>query len=119
MTYVKTYVIETEATGTHGCQRWSVRAVDPERALQLFAEGHCDFIEQDIEVTDLGPPEVVGLLEDFVPTKAVEDPELEYLRFFFQNADFGPAHEDVIACIEAEFTRETGKSVPDNYKIGG
>jgi len=41
--------------------------------------------------------------------------ELEYLQWFFANADFGPAHDDVIIGMEEEFREETGKEIPDGY----
>lgn len=120
MPNLQTYVIETEATSMHGCQRWAVKAADEGHALHLYARGVGVLLEQDIEVTDLGPPEVVGVLSDPVPEPAGEEAsELEYLRFFYSNIDCGPAHEEVVAIIEEGFTRETGKAVPANYKIGG
>lgn len=42
--------------------------------------------------------------------------ELEYLRWFFQNADFGPADSDVRDLLNQCFTRRTGKSLPDGYE---
>ena len=38
--------------------------------------------------------------------------ELEYLRFFYQEADFGPDHETVIVIND----RYTGK-IPEEYQI--
>ena len=43
--------------------------------------------------------------------------ELEYLLWFFSNADFGPADEDVRQLMEQEYTEETGKPVPENLQI--
>lgn len=42
--------------------------------------------------------------------------ELEWLQWFYQNADFGPAHEDVIMILQEEFEEETGKQIPKGYK---
>jgi len=42
--------------------------------------------------------------------------ELKYLEWFRQNADFGPAHEDVISIMNEDFTEETGKQVPINWR---
>ena len=42
--------------------------------------------------------------------------ELEYLLFFFQEADFGPAHSDVVGYINDAFTKETGKQPPEGFK---
>ena len=41
--------------------------------------------------------------------------ELEYLRFFFSQADFGPADGDVRDWINECFIEETGKAVPEGY----
>jgi len=41
------------------------------------------------------------------------DPELRYLRYFYNEADFGPAHEDVIAIINEGYD----KKVPDGYRL--
>ena len=41
--------------------------------------------------------------------------ELEYLKWFYNNCDFGPAHEDVIDIMNEDFEKETGKSVPADY----
>ena len=38
--------------------------------------------------------------------------EFEYLEWFRINADFGPAHSDVIAIMDAHFEEETGRPVP-------
>lgn len=45
-----------------------------------------------------------------------EQAELEYLRFFFKQADFGPADGDVRQIINEEFTQATGKDVPQGYR---
>lgn len=42
--------------------------------------------------------------------------ELEYLLWFYRNADFGPAHGGVMLHMNSQFTRETGKPVPAGYK---
>jgi len=42
--------------------------------------------------------------------------ELEYLRYFFAEADYGPAHEDVIKMINENFVRETEKTLPEGYE---
>jgi hypothetical protein len=36
----------------------------------------------------------------------------EWLKFFYGNADFGPAHEDVEDSIRTDFTKETGIVLP-------
>ena len=44
--------------------------------------------------------------------------ELEYLRWFRMIADFGPAHDDVVSAINAEFMQRTGKNLPEGWNIG-
>lgn len=44
--------------------------------------------------------------------------ELEYLRWFRNNADFGPAHSDVISAYDRGFMDETGKNLPEGWNIG-
>jgi hypothetical protein len=41
--------------------------------------------------------------------------ELEWLRFFYETADFGPADGDVRRIIEEEFKETTGKKMPAGY----
>lgn len=43
--------------------------------------------------------------------------ELEYLRWFRQEVDFGPAHEDVIELYNSKFMRETGKNLPEGWNV--
>jgi len=47
--------------------------------------------------------------------------ELEYLKWFRHNIDFGPAHEDVIEILNENFMEETGKNIPEgwNYASDG
>jgi hypothetical protein len=48
-----------------------------------------------------------------MPEKATE---LEYLKYFYQNADFGPAHGDVVFNINEYFKKDTGKELPAGYE---
>lgn len=41
--------------------------------------------------------------------------ELEFLRWFYTYADFGPADGDVRDMLKEEFKRITGKELPDGY----
>lgn len=41
-----------------------------------------------------------------------ERKELEYLRYFYQEADFGPAHSDVVGIINANYDGE----IPEGYR---
>lgn len=47
--------------------------------------------------------------------------ELEYLKWFRHNADFGPAESDVIDWMNERFIKETGKNLPEgwNYQSDG
>ena len=42
--------------------------------------------------------------------------ELEWLKYFYQNADFGPADWDVRKLIEQNFKNDTGKDLPVGYR---
>ncbi len=44
--------------------------------------------------------------------------ELEFLQWFYSNADFGPASEDVVEIMIENFKEETGKELPDGYTRG-
>ena len=43
--------------------------------------------------------------------------ELEYFKWFRMNADFGPAHSEVMELYNADFMRETGKNLPEGWNI--
>ena len=43
--------------------------------------------------------------------------EFEYLLWFFQTADFGPSDTDVRYMMEQQYEKETGKKIPEDYKI--
>lgn len=42
--------------------------------------------------------------------------ELEYLKWFYNNADFGPADGDVRHYMDEKFKRQTGKELPEGYE---
>ena len=42
--------------------------------------------------------------------------ELEWLRYFYDNCDFGPAHNDVVDIIKENFIEDTGKMLPEGYE---
>jgi hypothetical protein len=44
--------------------------------------------------------------------------ELEYLKWFRHNADFGPAEGDVIEYMNEQFMDETGKNLPEGWNYG-
>lgn len=41
--------------------------------------------------------------------------ELEYLKWFRLNADFGPADSDVVEAMHERFMDETGKNLPSGW----
>jgi hypothetical protein len=41
--------------------------------------------------------------------------ELEYLIWFKQSADFGPASSDVKDQMKRDFIKETGKNIPEGW----
>lgn len=43
--------------------------------------------------------------------------ELEYLRWFKQNADFGPADSDIHEIMALEFMENTGKNIPKGWNF--
>lgn len=43
--------------------------------------------------------------------------ELEYLKWFKQNADFGPADSDVHEIMDENFMNETGKNLPEGWNF--
>lgn len=45
-----------------------------------------------------------------------EKNELEFLRWFYCECDFGPAHGDVIYSMNEQYTEETGKPIPEGYE---
>jgi hypothetical protein len=42
--------------------------------------------------------------------------ELEYLKWFYSYADFGPAEGDVRNYMNQLFTKKTGKALPEGYE---
>lgn len=45
-----------------------------------------------------------------------ESSELHFLRWFFNECDFGPAHEAVVALYMERFEAEEGVRVPSEYR---
>ena len=43
------------------------------------------------------------------------DDELVFLRWFYNNCDFGPADSDVRFILQQEYKEETGRDVPEGY----
>jgi hypothetical protein len=42
--------------------------------------------------------------------------EIEWLRWFYEEADFGPADGDVRMYLKEDFVEETGKLLPEEYE---
>lgn len=42
--------------------------------------------------------------------------ELDFLTWFYVNADFGPADEDVRSYLREQYEDQTGKPVPPGYR---
>ena len=51
-------------------------------------------------------------VDKLIPAQATE---LEYLTWFRQWCDFGPAHGDVIDSMNEQFVQQTGKQLPDGW----
>ena len=43
--------------------------------------------------------------------------ELEYLQYFYYEADFGPADSDVRDMIKEQFMHDKGKNLPEGYNL--
>ena len=43
--------------------------------------------------------------------------ELEWLKYFYENIDLGPADEDVVEMMKEEFVIKTKKKMPKGYKL--
>lgn len=41
--------------------------------------------------------------------------DLEFLAWFYANADFGPADGDVRDMLKEQYVQETGKPIPEGY----
>ena len=60
-----------------------------------------------------------------LPDESTVDPgarpratELEWLRWFARNADFGPADGDVRQSLKEQFMEETAKNLPKGWNMG-
>ncbi len=61
------------------------------------------------------PAHVLFLEREKVRMPENEATELEWLKWFYMNADFGPADGDVQHHMRQQFTQETGKTLPPGY----
>lgn len=55
------------------------------------------------------------VVESVAPPKVDRASEAEWLMWFYQNADFGPADSDVRDSLKSQFKRGTGKLLPEGY----
>ena len=51
---------------------------------------------------------------NYVRVKATE---LEFLKYFYQAADFGPADQDVRNIIKEAFMEDSGDNLPEGYEL--
>lgn len=57
-----------------------------------------------------------AMFKEAMEEKAKKDAEFHYLRWFKQNADFGPADSDVHSGMDADYLYQTGKEVPKDWR---
>ena len=62
--------------------------------------------------TDMSEEETAGLFQKIRDGLDSIDAELDYLRWFKRNTDFGPADSDVHTIMDMNYTEETGEPVP-------
>jgi len=55
----KLYSVQTPVTEARGWQLYEIEASSPEEAIRLVKEGGGTFIEEEIEVVDVGEPEIL------------------------------------------------------------
>jgi hypothetical protein len=58
----------------------------------------------------------MGMEGDYRKEMAEAEAELEYLRWFKQHADFGPADGDVHQMLDDQYEANTGNQVPKNWR---
>ena len=56
----KRYLIQTPVKRASGWQSWYIVADSPEEALELHKAGYSEYMDEEVEVTALGDPVVVG-----------------------------------------------------------
>lgn len=66
------------------------------------------------ETATVGVVEVVVAHVAEAPQQPIAT-ELEWLQYFYQEADFGPADQDVRDIIKCDFMRQYGKQLPEGY----
>lgn len=84
-------------------------------ALDLHGElDACMFFEAEDEEEDSAVPDV----ETAPVVGRPRATELEWLEWFAENADFGPADGDVRANMKQRFMDETKKNLPEGWNYG-
>ena len=63
-------------------------------------------------MTKLPSPKCSDRIVNGEAFKAMQE-ELNYLRYFYEAADFGPAHEDVVVSINNNY----GQPIPQEYQL--
>jgi hypothetical protein len=62
-------------------------------------------------------PRTIGtMMDEFSKQYAKDMAELDYLRWFKQHTDFGPADGDVQDNMNAAYEARTGKKVPEGWR---
>ncbi len=64
MSKLARYEIQCDVLRARGWQIFSVLAEDEEDALERFANGESAFVDEEIEVTDIGNPEILSYAEE-------------------------------------------------------
>ena len=55
----------------------------------------------------------INMIDEHLSKETIE--ELEYLRYFFSAADFGPADSDVRDMIREDYALESDLDIPEGY----
>ena len=105
----KVYSDGTTATGPSALPSMSTR--------QQFAAKLMDSVEAMLGGANGPTIQLRGILATAQPSATpLGDPELEFLTWFYINADFGPADGDVRSYLREQYEDQTGKQVPPGYR---
>lgn len=104
---------------------WGVRAIATSMVEFLNKCKAKNFVSIDIATPSGNPFEVVvrrsseaSIEKMYLASEKEKEAmreELEFLAYFAREADFGPGDGDVQIMIRENYTRETGKEVPENW----
>lgn len=84
-----------------------------ERVLEVFAPDGAR--EDQMVALDPNDPAVQGAAAAEEEDEYADAKELHYLEWFHAEADFGPAHEDVMLSMQRRYRQTTGRDVPKGY----